>query len=120
MRGLPDLAEPGEAAGAEDGLGGGGDRGGLGLVEDAGVGAGDEQGGGLAGVPGGRGGRGGEVVEDVLGGGGAQPVPVAGPAGELGGLDAGFLEDQGGVGPGGGSGGGRGSSGCGRRARPRG
>ena len=60
-----------------------------------------------------RGGRGGEVVEDELGGGGAQPVPVAGAAGELGGLDAGFLQHQGGVGPGGGGGGRRGPAGVG-------
>ena len=40
-------------------------------------------------------------------------MPVTGAAGELGGLDAGFLEDQGRLGPGGGVGWGRGPAGVG-------
>ena len=59
--------------------------------------AGEDQGGGAAGLAGGGGGGagGGEVVEDELGDGGAQPAAVAGAAGDLGGLDAGFFQHGG-------------------------
>jgi hypothetical protein len=95
----PGGAEPGEAVRADDGFDLGGDRGGLGGLEDSGVFAGKEEGGGgagLAGVGGVRAG-GGEVVEDQAGDGGAQPAAVAGAAGDLAALGAGLFQLVGGL-----------------------
>ena len=97
----PGGAQPLERVGADDGLDLGGDQGGLGGVEDAGVAPGEDQGGGGAGLAGGArvGAGGGEVVEDELGDGGAQPAAVAGAAGDLAGLDAGLFQLVGGLAP---------------------
>ena len=87
--------------GADGGLDLGGDRGGLGGLEDAGVLAGEQEGGGGAGLAGagGVGAGGGEVGEDQLGGAGAQPAAVAGAAAGLAGLDAGLFQLAGGLAP---------------------
>ena len=79
----------------------GGDGGGLGGLEDAGVLAGEQEGGGGAGLAGagGLGGGGGEVGEDELGGAGAQVAAVGGAAAGLAGLDAGFFQLAGGTAP---------------------
>jgi hypothetical protein len=94
----PGGAEPGEAVRADDGFDLGGDRGGLGGLEDSGVFAGKEEGGGGAGLAGVGGVRaGGEVVEDQAGDGGAQPAAVAGAAGDLAALGAGLFQLVGGL-----------------------
>jgi hypothetical protein len=97
----PGGPQPGECLRADGGLDRGGDAGGLGGLEDPGVFAGQQEGrrgGGLAGA-GWFGAGGGEVGEDELGGAGAQPAAVAGAAGGLAGLDAGFLQLAGGLAP---------------------
>ena len=75
----------GRGLGADGGLDLGGDRGGLVGVEDAGVLAGEQEGGGGAGLAGaaGVGAGGGEVGEDQLGGAGAQVAAVGGAAAGL-------------------------------------
>ena len=99
----PGGAQALERAGAGDGLDLGLDQGGLAGVEDPGVAPGEDQGGGGAGLAGGRGccAGGGEVVEDELGDGGAQPAAVAGAAGDLAALDPGLFQLVGGLAPGG-------------------
>ena len=89
--------------GAGDGLDLGLDQGGLAGVEDPGVAPGEYQGGGGAGLAGGRGGGPGlgEVVQDELGDGGAQPAAVAGAAGDLAALGPGLFQLVGGLAPGG-------------------